>query len=231
VATVALEDLLVIWDVDGTLLDARGSGHRALARAITAVTGRPASLANLDVAGQSDRLLLELALRQSGASQRHWQAVREAYETFLDAELSASGSFALPGVVQALSLLGPARVLGTGNLEVGARLKMEHAGLWQHFQGGGFGDRHRSRPPLIRDAVRVGRRLFGRGLVPVIIGDTPRDAAAAQALNMPAVLVASGRFSVDQLSAHGPIVLPGLEDPDAVLRAFSEAEASARRGG
>lgn len=228
---MAVEDLLVIWDVDGTLLDAKGSGHRALARAITEVTGKSASLANMDVAGQSDRLLLEMALRRVGESARRWEAVREAYGLYLDRELAERGSFALPGVRETLHLLGPARVLGTGNLEVGARLKMSHAGLLEFFQGGGYGDRHRTRAPLIRDAVRVGRKLFGRRLVPVIIGDTPRDAAAGRALSMPVVLVATGRFTVAELRAHGAIVLPDLSDPKSVLRAFSEAESGARRGG
>ncbi len=228
---MAINDLLVIWDVDGTLLDAKGAGHRALARAIEEVTGKSTSLANMDVAGQSDRLLLELALRRVGKSPRLWETVRAAYEKSLDQELSQHGSDALPGVMEALKILGPARVLGTGNLEVGARLKLRHAGLGAHFQGGGYGDRHRTRAPLIRDAIKVGRRLFGRRLLPVIIGDTPRDAAAARMLHIPVVLVASGRFSVAELRAHGPIVLSGLQDPAAVLGAFTQAEASARRDG
>ncbi len=228
---MATNDLLVIWDVDGTLLDAKGAGHRALAHAIEEVTGKQTSFALMDVAGQSDRLLLELALKQVGESPRRWETVRTAYEKFLDRELSESGSDALPGVMESLRILGPARVLGTGNLEVGARLKLFYAGLADHFQGGGFGDRHRTRAPLIRDAIKEGRRLFGRRLLPVIVGDTPRDAAAARLLHIPAVLVASGRFSVDQLHAHGSIVLAGLKDPAAVLGAFTQAEASARRGG
>ncbi len=230
--TVDLEQALLVWDVDGTLLDAGGAGHRALAQAILAVTGRPVSLTTLDVAGQTDRLLIEQALRLAGASARHWDAVRRVYPDVLQAELHKSPVAALPGiplVLDALAAHGVAGVLGTGNLEVGAYRKLACAHLAGRFAAGGFGDRHRTRVPVIQDAIRAGRARWGRRLRPVIVGDTPRDARAAHALGVPVVLVATGRFAAAELAPLSPWLLEDFRDVERGLRVLGDAVAASRR--
>jgi phosphoglycolate phosphatase len=232
-----LTDVLVVWDVDGTLLDAKGAGHRALTRAVRAVTGHDVGLHGLDLAGQTDRQLMEEALRLAGAPARLWPAASRLYPDLLDEELKRGDATALPGVSRVLDLLadtGAASVLGTGNVEQGAYRKLAHVGLGGRFATGGFGDRHRTRPPVIRDAIRAGHRQYGRTLKPVVVGDTPRDAAAAAACGVPVVLVATGRFSVADLTPLSPWVLSNLADPVqalAVLTAAARGEPEAPQPG
>jgi phosphoglycolate phosphatase len=225
-----LTDVLVVWDVDGTLLDAKGAGHRALTRAVRAVTGHDVGLHGLDLAGQTDRQLMEQALRLAGAPARLWVEASRLYPDLLGEELQRGDATALPGVSEVLDLLvsfGAASVLGTGNIEQGAYRKLEHVGLGGRFATGGFGDRHRTRPPVIRDAIRAGHRQYGRRLRTVVVGDTPRDAAAAAACGVPVVLVATGRFSLPELAPLSPWVLPSLADPERTLAALT---AAARQG-
>ncbi len=121
----------------------------------------------------------------------------------------------LPGVRETLvwlrSLEDVVLGLATGNLEEGARIKLEPADLWKYFQGGGFGSDSEDRVQLLWAAVRK--------LSPEkepdevwIVGDTPRDIWAARRAGYRVAAVASGRYSMDTLSRFQPdLLLPTLE--------------------
>lgn len=224
--------ILIIWDVDGTLIDAAGAGHRALSQAIRDIAktdSKTDPLAGLDYAGQSDRVLMEQALSRIG---RHpledWESVRDRYRLRLQEELAAKPGRILPGVERVLTHLAGhedyRQVLGTGNLEEGAWLKLRHYGLASFFETGGFGDHHRSRPPILRDALSAARQRFGLAFPrAVVIGDTPRDAQGADAVGLPSILVATGRFAVEQLTELQKPVLPDLQDLDRVIETLHQA--------
>jgi phosphoglycolate phosphatase len=222
--------LLVIWDVDGTLVDAAGAGHRALVRAVASVVGHPVNLDGLDYAGRTDRALIEESLARSGGRPASdWPLVREEYTRLLQEELSVSAGRALPGaqaVLEAVAGQRPMRqVLGTGNLEAGAWIKLGHYGLAHYFATGGFGDSHRTRPPILREAIANATRHYeSRFDHVVIVGDTPRDADAAEALGVPCLLVATGRYPAGTLAEYGPHVLANLTDTERVLAFFQDVE-------
>jgi phosphoglycolate phosphatase len=101
---------------------------------------------------------------------------------------------------------GMAVGLGTGNVREGARVKLQRVGLFEKFSFGGFGDDHELRPELIRRGAERGAATLGVELVAarvVVIGDTPKDVAAAQAIGAESIGVATGGFSVEQLRASG----------------------------
>ena len=155
-------------------------------------------------------------------------ACLDRYVELIREEVAAGHVEVLPGVdqlVRALStddrvLLG----LLTGNVEEGARVKLAPTGLLPHFALGAFGSDSPLRPDLpavavARAAALNGRRYTGKQVV--VVGDTPADIECGAQLGVRTVAVATGRYSVDELAAHGPDrVFSDFSDWQAALRAM-----------
>jgi phosphoglycolate phosphatase-like HAD superfamily hydrolase len=133
----------------------------------------------------------------------------------------------------------PRVVLGlvTGNIETGARLKLDHFGLWDRFRVGAFGSDDRDRDRLPPIAVERARELTGRSFVGeevVVVGDTPADVRCARAAGAIAIAVATGPPGRHPLAASEPdFLLDSLEAwPDVAAEIGLEdrrIETSARR--
>jgi phosphoglycolate phosphatase-like HAD superfamily hydrolase len=112
--------------------------------------------------------------------------------------------------------------LGTGNLERGARLKLDRAGFNKFFAVGGFGSDAEERPEVLKAGVlrassRAGRNFQGADVV--VIGDTPHDVAAGKAIGAFTVAVSNGHAPLDGLRAASPdLLLSSLRDPSPLLR-------------
>ena len=232
---------ILLWDIDGTLVTTGGVGVRALASVVHATEGAREALARMRLDGMTDRRIARLLC----AAERHRHAPHVDFEAHasavgpdeIDAMLTAYlGRLAeglatdalqytvLPGVRETLDALENQAIhaLGTGNLEEGARLKLTHGRLWHRFQFGGFGSDAEERSDILRAAWQKAERHRNQSLAPddfVVIGDTPRDVAAAHAVGFCCVAVASGRHDVHELTQCGAdLVLPTLEHPDAPER-------------
>jgi phosphoglycolate phosphatase-like HAD superfamily hydrolase len=110
--------------------------------------------------------------------------------------------------------------LGTGNIREGARIKLERVGIYDRFPFGGFGCDAEDRIALIRRGAERGAALLGAPLDEcrvVIIGDTPKDVAAAQAIGAESVGVGTGSFTAEQLVGVGATAaFPDLAAPGAM---------------
>ena len=227
---------LVLWDIDGTLVDGAGVGREVFLEAFTALTGRapdPHVGAALPLAGRTDpEIALELFARH-GIAERDvdlpafFQALAAAMAAKAPA-LRARGR-ALPGAREALAALaGHPEVVQsalTGNVRPNAEVKLATFGLdgYLDFSVGGYGSDHRRRPELVAVARRRARERYGldgaRDSI-VLVGDTPMDVAAAREGGARAVAVASGLYGVEELRRAGAdAVLPSLEDTAAVVAA------------
>ena len=104
----------------------------------------------------------------------------------------------------------------TGNIRLGAELKLRHFGLWDGFELGAFADDAEDRNQIAaiareRGSERLGRPL--RGDEVLVIGDTAHDIACARAIGAPCLAVATGGSSLEELKAHQPAwVVPSLAD-------------------
>jgi phosphoglycolate phosphatase len=217
---------ILLFDIDGTLIDGSGAGRRAMERALLEVAGRDGGLADLRLNGMTDRAIVRHGLRTLAASD-HDEAVATVLARYLErlpAELAATPARCLPGVFALLDALAPrtelALGLGTGNLEPGADLKLRPLGLRDRFAFGGFGSDHEDRAELLRIGVERGAARLGRDRAAcrvIVIGDTPRDVAAAQAIGAPCLGVATSAHSLDELRAAGATwAVPTLEHPDVL---------------
>ncbi len=217
----------VLFDIDQTLIDAKGAGARALACALQELFGERCNIQGLEMAGKTDLQIVREALWRGGVDcdDELVLAVSKSYIRHLRREMASCKGHLMPGVKELLPrLMEEQRVrlgLLTGNLEEGARLKLGPFGLNEFFPVGAFGGDNEDRNQLLPVAVKRLQALAGV-LVPfhecVVIGDTPRDVACAKVHGSSSIGVATGRFSVQALrSAGADLALEDLSRTEEVL--------------
>lgn len=214
---------VLLFDIDGTLVCTGGAGRRAMLSAFATLTGRADVFDGMSFAGMTDRAIARHGLGARGGDVTD-EAIDEAldlYLTRLEAELVASSGYrVLPGVATLLGALrGNAEVaigLGTGNVRRGAYAKLARGGIDSAFAFGGFGCDDENRVELLRAGARRGAEQLGAPLEScrvVVIGDTPKDVAAARGIGAPCIGVGTGGFDLATLSACGAArVFDTLED-------------------
>ncbi|MGX1598547.1 UNVERIFIED_ORG: phosphoglycolate phosphatase-like HAD superfamily hydrolase [Dietzia maris] len=229
-----MSDVLILWDLDLTLLDPAGFGTRMITPALADLLGRDPVM-GASFAGRTDRAILTDLLEINGIGVDDdevvlslMDAVARRCETFGE-DLLAGGGGPLPGAHEAVAALAadPRLHQGivTGNMRRTALLKLRLCG----FDGlpdpglGAFGDHHADRAHLVRDALAAARAR-GVDVTPgrsVVVGDHVHDVRGARAAGAVCVAVATGRVSADDLRAAGAhAVLPDLTDPGALLAAI-----------
>lgn len=207
--------MLVLFDIDGTLLSGSGVGMRAMEAAGRELFGTRFACGDIHFAGSLDgdiwrRLAVTNAIRDT--PERH-DTFRTTYVQCLERRLAAGDPVQpLPGVASLLDRLaaldGLALGLLTGNYEESGLLKLEAAGIDpQLFEVGAWGTDGETRedlPLVARERFRrcTGRRVDFERIV--IIGDTPRDIECAKANGCRSLAVATGIYSVEELSPHNP---------------------------
>jgi phosphoglycolate phosphatase-like HAD superfamily hydrolase len=228
---------LVLFDIDGTLLNSGGLGRASMQNALQEVFGARGDPA-YRYDGKTDRQIIRDVMRLEGHSDEHidsrMERMLELYLAGLDIGLK-SGKFnirPLAGVVDLLDALEPRKdvILGllTGNVESGARTKLSAAGIDpDRFRVNAFGSDHEHRPELPAIAQRrasenLGLEIVGERLI--VIGDTPADIECGRSLGAKSIGVASGHYTVDDLKKHNPYaVFPSLSDTQAVLHTIVNA--------
>ncbi|HEX8744717.1 MAG TPA: haloacid dehalogenase-like hydrolase [Thermoleophilaceae bacterium] len=224
---------LVLWDVDGTLVDSARIGRDAFLEAFETVVGHPPAQL-VPFAGRTDLEIAHDMLESSGVEDgdalldRFEEELVRAMAARID-ELDRRGR-ALPGTTEALERLagepGVIQSLLTGNVERNAMLKLKPFGLarFVEFGCGAYGSDHRVRGELVAIARARAEQAhdvtLARGDV-VLIGDTPLDVAAAREGGARAVGVATGPYDEEALAASGAdAVLPDLADTERVMGAI-----------
>jgi phosphoglycolate phosphatase-like HAD superfamily hydrolase len=210
--------LLVLWDVDHTLIETRGVGRAIYDRAFPAATGRP--LAKLaDISGRTELDIMRESLRINGLEptddlvDRLAAALIQGYEDG-DDELRGTGR-ALPGAADVLrELAADPRVFQTvltGNLREVARIKLEAFGLDRYLDqdAGAYGDDDPERSKLVaiaqyRASTRAGVTFDNDATV--LVGDTPKDVEAGLAAGVQVIGVATGKSSAASLRQAGATV-------------------------
>jgi phosphoglycolate phosphatase len=221
---------IVLFDIDGTLIRTGRAGSRAMDRAFEEVFGIPRAFDGVQMAGRTDKSILEDGAGRAGISltDSTLQHFRLRYLERLLETLSEPGprKGILPGVQPLLQALAQRPdvflALLTGNCEEGARLKLEHFDLWKPFRCGAFGDDADERNELFHVAMS---RVQACGVPPVapqdviVVGDTELDVACATAAGAHSVAVATGASNVQSLRQSGAdVVVEDLSDTAAFLR-------------
>ncbi len=203
---------VLLFDIDGTLLNSGGAGQAAMEDALESAFGVTRQTEGIPVAGRTDRAItsdmmqfhdIPLTEENSGRLYAH-------YLQHLPKRLGTRGGLVLPGVETLLAQLAAEAdcLLGllTGNFKRGAEIKLSHFELAHHFRCGGYGDHHHDRDDVAREAKSEALRTLGRDEHDDVwvIGDTPNDVKCGRAIGARVVAVATGHFSDDELKATCP---------------------------
>jgi phosphoglycolate phosphatase len=221
------EKRLVLWDIDGTLISTGAAGQRAIGRA-TAERFKGGNLEGVEIAGRTDVGIARQILSKYRAplDDESVHSFLDLYVGFLAEELPRGKGRVLPGVLELLedaatkSEITPG--LLTGNLERGAKLKLEHYDLWRSFGFGAFADDHHDRNELGAFALTRAREATGIDFAAAqvdVIGDTGHDIACGKAFGARTIAVATGSWSRERLAEHEPdFLFDDLANVDEVKR-------------
>jgi phosphoglycolate phosphatase-like HAD superfamily hydrolase len=224
---------LLCWDIDGTLLDTGGAGRLAWQDAVEEGLGRAASLRRFATAGLTDIQIARLFARELFPNEELEQRLNwllERYTQHLPKRLSSSAGGVLPNVLDILRSVASrgdlVSALLTGNVQAGARVKLDCYGLWSFFEWGAFADGTADRPEIARRALATAHaRHAGAGFETVyVIGDTALDIECGRAIGARTIAVGTGPYSAAELARHGPWwALDRLPEPREFLGRLAAA--------
>lgn len=224
---------VLLFDIDGTLMDSANEGRVCFQRALEDVCGATGPIETYDMAGKTDWQIAIDLLGAAGVEPRIIEAslpdVFAAYARHVEISSPVFKMRALPGVPALLAQLSddPRFMLGlvTGNVREAVPHKLRAVGIEPRmFTFGAFGSEHIDRNQLPALALhRLGQQQGSP--VPtestLVIGDTPRDIACARHTGLKVLCIATGTFSRDELEPHNPdFLLDDLSDTGAVMEIF-----------
>ena len=221
---------LLLFDIDGTLIDTGGSGMHSLKEATKEIFGDYGP--PLDLAGSTDSGILKNLYTHFGEPES-WKKTERFYDAYLQLLGQNLKSTAYPGVLlpavrnllEELSSRPGEFALGllTGNIAEGGWRKVRAYGVDHHFPVGAWGDDHWDRNKLGPIALQRASAHYGLKFTAEdtwIIGDTPKDIACADAIGAKCLAVATGRFKASELQ-DATRALNDLTDTAAVVEILS----------
>lgn len=202
---------ILFWDIDGTLLTTGKAGVPAWEQAVREVTGKDFQLSSIRVPGLTDFQIAARTFELLGIPPASDTVARMVtrYEDLLPSSLPLKKGRVLPNVREILEALRHRRdvqsYLLTGNTRRGGSAKLKHYDLLKYFPDGAFAEDQGLRATIATRALELAGRAGEVNLDHVfVIGDTPHDVDAANAIGAKTIAVATGGYSVDELAAHHP---------------------------
>lgn len=213
---------LVLFDIDGTLIQSGGAGEKSFAEVARTEFSLADATKDLHFAGRTDASILREMFERHGVptTTENFQRFFHAYVLRLEKMLHQIAGRVLPGVerwINELEALAEPPMIGllTGNIRRGAQIKLTHYRLWQHFAMGGFSDDSENRCEIAAVARERGSKLLDRKLrgdEVLVIGDTQHDITCGQSIGARVLAVATGIYKCEELTSHKPTwCVPTLE--------------------
>jgi len=226
---------LFLFDIDGTLITSGGAGENALKDAMNTRFGVSEDLSGIVLAGATDAKITHAMLQKHGleASPENVTGFLDTYLHHLALRMEMHNGRLMPGILPLLEILSQREdavlALLTGNVEVGARIKLTHYGVWDFFEFGAFADDHHDRNELGKFAHARAFARHGIEFPPeriYVIGDTPRDIECGRAIGAKTIAIATGYSPREELENHSPdFLFEDLSDTNSVLAALFDGEA------
>ncbi len=205
---------LVLFDIDGTLVHTGGAGIKAFAKTFATEFNALDGVEKINFAGRTDVNLVRefFTLHRIAATPENFRRFFERYVFWLDQTVAQSHGGTCRGVVkfidELLALPNPPKLgLLTGNIRLGAEIKLRRYQLWDVFETGAFADDHEDRNQIAVAALARGGRALGRQLSGndvIVVGDTPHDVRCGRFIGAKTLAVATGGANLDELRKHQP---------------------------
>ena len=224
---------LLLFDIDGTLTRSN-NGHVPFNQAVLETFGVAGDIRSVIPDGNTDPMIVTEIFSKGNMLIQDiddkWEEfssnLRQCYSQAISSGKTSVA--ALAGAGELLQSIAASGIFGSsvvsGNLEPMARVKLEAAGLYSYLCRGAYGSDSPRRADLPAIAKHRCEAAFGVSIPLsdcIVIGDTPRDLEAARCNRMKCILVATGRYSLEELLNCQPeLCLPDLTDTAAVLETF-----------
>ena len=215
---------IILWDLDGTLIQNNQFGADKHAASVEQVTGKP-TRRNSNSRGKTDRQLI-CELLETHCTPAKIEDINDSLEILDTLTTQELTNRTLMSTKNAFNAIRSTRKIGwensilTGNTPHRARIKLVSAGLWNELSesNGFFGHLHTTRVELVQYAVESIGKTSQAHIV--IVGDTPLDIESAHTCGVPVVAVSTGTSSYLNLQTHFPDLL--IQDLDIGLQALLE---------
>ncbi|NIP29875.1 MAG: HAD hydrolase-like protein [Candidatus Dadabacteria bacterium] len=206
---------LFLFDIDGTLIRSFGAGQKAADTAFESVFGIKNVMKDIRTDGLTDPIILNKMFQKSFARNYEEEESKLFYDKYLYYLEMELGNLeyveVLPGVFELLDTLDKRSDcilgLGTGNIEEGAWIKLDYAGLNSYFTFGGFGSDSENRKELLKIGIDKAKRSLRNGYELnsiFVIGDTPLDIINGKAAGAKTIGVATGHYTKADLEKYRP---------------------------
>ena len=204
----------LLFDIDGTLINTGGAGLKAMKSTVKSIFGNEELLKDYSFAGKTDSQIMNDMVRRSGLDDNPEtlsKLLKQTYIEKLKTNLKNSDNFrTYPNVNELLDNYQKKEdyelALLTGNFETGAKLKLEHAGLWKYFKWGVFGNLSEDRVHLAKDALETitekEKKVNTKNIF--IVGDTTNDIRCGKAIDATTIAFTSGFEPEEKLRACSP---------------------------
>ena len=223
----------VLFDIDGTILNAGGAGRKAFMQAAQEVFGFTGAMQRVDFKGRTDSYILEESFKNSRLPQKELNLklgfMKKAYTEALKTTIYEYESLLFPGIREALNELHKNQsvllALLTGNFKESAFIKLERFDLDKFFCLGAYGEDSIDRNELLPIVQR--RILKNKGLhldfsKMVIVGDTVHDIECAKASGAVSITVGTGGTPKETLMEKNPdYYFDDLADTENFLKVIS----------
>ena len=201
-----------LFDIDGTLLNSRDTVHYfAFHHAVERVFGLDFRIDGVPVHGNTDVGILRAYLEVAGVPEGEWRPRLPEVLQIMTEEVARNAADLRPELcpsirelVELLSAEGKLLGVASGNLEPVGWAKLRSCGLRDYFSFGAFSGEREKRDDIIALGVQKARELHGSQANVYVVGDTPADIRSAHANHIPAIAVATGIYSFEELLAHAP---------------------------
>jgi phosphoglycolate phosphatase-like HAD superfamily hydrolase len=204
----------LLFDIDGTLVNTGGAGLKAMKSTVKSILGNEELLKDYSFAGKTDSQIMNDMVRRSGLDDNPETLSKLLEQTYIEklkTNLKNSGNFrTYPNVNELLDNYQNKEdyelALLTGNFETGAKLKLEHAGLWKYFKWGVFGNLSEDRVHLAKDALETiteKEKMVNTKNI-FIIGDTTNDIRCGKAIDATTIAFTSGFEPEEKLRNCSP---------------------------
>lgn len=223
---------LVLFDIDGTLIDSGKVGSLSLRKTFFTLYGIKDVLQNFFLDGKTDPQIIKELLKNYNIDKNQLPKYNyqpkilyngksfsnqvnfllSIYLTFLNEEATQNKSgYIKPGITEILETLSKKEniilALLTGNIEQGAKIKLEMFDLNKYFKFGAFGSDSEKREELVPIVKRRACNLFNTDITEkniFVIGDSVRDIWCAKPHGVISVAVATGMTPYEELEKEKP---------------------------
>lgn len=227
-----MKSKLVLWDIDGTLLDDGGIAQEAFSVVIRDILGS-GSVITIETSGKTDlkiisELLITNGLPKEALTNDLINDTLENYFRYYCAKTKQFMGRLYPGIKEILEVLDKSEVtfqgLVTGNIKKLAYFKLSRFGIARYFKVGGFGDDSYYRQKIAKRAIERANKAFNKNFQDsdiYIVGDTVFDIKCGKVLNAITVGVATGSTAAINLKRAGAdYVFQDLSEYAYCLRAL-----------